>query len=162
MTARPTYSRLQIALHWLIALLIITTWFLGDGMGRVWRQRIENGQTGFDGNTLHIWLGMAVFALVLLRLLVRRVQGSPAPLPGTPRPMELAAHWGHRLLYLLILLVPASGMSGWYLGLRAAGDIHETSAQALMLLALAHAAAALFHQFILRDGTLRRMVGRAG
>ena len=94
MTARTTYSRLQIALHWLVALLIIATWFLGDGMGRVWRNRIESGQSGLEGNTLHVWLGMAVFALVLLRLVVRLIQGAPAPVPGTPKLLELTTHWG--------------------------------------------------------------------
>lgn len=162
MSARSTYSRLQIALHWMVALLISATWFLGDGMGRVWRNRIESGQSGLDGNTPHVWLGMVVFALVLLRLIVRLVQGAPAPVPGTPKLLELAAHWGHRLLYLLMLVVPAAGMTAWYLGLRDAGEVHEVAANALMLLAIAHALAALFHHYVLRDGALHRMMRRTG
>ncbi|WP_143028598.1 hypothetical protein [Ruegeria marina] len=48
------------------------------------RQRVR-------GQTLHVWLGMAVFAAVLIRIVVRRLQGAPGPLPGATPLMEQAA-----------------------------------------------------------------------
>jgi cytochrome b561 len=38
------------------------------------------------------------------------------------------------------------------------GDWHALAANAILILAGVHAAAALFHHFILRDGVLRRML----
>lgn len=150
------YSRLQIALHWLIALLIAAAWFTHDGMGRALHQRIESGASGIEGNTLHVWLGGAVFTLVLIRLIVRATQGAPAPI-GTPA-MQQAAVWGHRLLYVLMLAVPALGATAWYGGIEDAGEVHELAGNALMIVALAHAAVALWHQYVRRDGTLMRML----
>ena len=63
---------------------------------------------------------------------------------------------------MLMLLVPAAGMTAWYLGLRDEGEVHEVAANALMLLAIAHALAALFHHYVLRDGSLHRMMRRTG
>jgi cytochrome b561 len=156
--ARTRYSRLQIALHWLVALLILAAWWFSDGMGRVLADRLRSGDTGFTGNTLHVWLGSAVFALILIRIGVRLVSGAPAALTGTPPLLEKLGLWGHRLLYLLMVLVPASGAATWYAGVRAAGDVHETTSNLLMIVALGHAAAALYHHYVVKDATLRRML----
>ena len=151
------YSRLQIALHWIIAVLIVAAWFTHEGMGRALRTRIETGATGFEGNTLHVWLGGAAFALILVRIVVRLVQGAPGPVPGNPEWMQMAAHWGHRLLYLLMVAAPALGAAAWYGGVKAAGELHETAGGLLMLVALAHAVVAIAHQVVLKDGTMDRM-----
>ena len=157
MPPRTGYSTLQIALHWAIAILILATWFTHEGMGRVLERRIEAGTTGIEGNTIHVWLGGTVFALILIRSLVRLIQGAPDHTPETPPFMAKAATWGHRLLYLLMILAPILGAAAWYGHIEAAGEAHEVVAQLLMLAALGHAAAAIYHQVFLRDGTLTRM-----
>ena len=158
MTTKTSYSTLQITLHWTIAILILAAWWFGDGMGRALRTRIETGQTGFAGNTLHVWLGTAVLVLVLVRIVVRRMQGAPAPLPATTAWSEKTALWGHRLLYTLMLLVPAMGGIVWYFNVGSLGDAHGLVANGLMIVALGHAAFALYHHYIVKDGTLRRML----
>jgi len=57
-----------------------------------------------------------------------------------------------------MILVPASGIAAWGAGIEAAAGVHETSVNALMLLALGHAAMGLFHHYVWKDGTLTRMV----
>jgi cytochrome b561 len=157
MSTRVGYSNFQIGLHWLIGLLILLAWFTGEGMGAVLRHRISSGATGFEGNTLHVWLGTAVFGLVLLRIVVRLVGGAPEPHEALPDWHRRAAIWGHRLLYALMFLVPAAGATTWYLNLRATGDIHELLGNLFMFVAMGHALAAIYHQF--RDGqTLMRMI----
>lgn len=152
------YARVQIALHWLIAILIYACYFISDGMGRALRTRLETGQTGFEGNTLHVWLGMAAAALIVIRILLRVVLGAPGAIPGAP-PMAHKAHiWGQRLLYLLMLFAPIPGLVAWYGGVRDAGDVHALVGNALVLIATAHAAIALLHHFVLKDETLTRMV----
>ena len=151
------YSTLQITLHWLMAVLIAATWWLGDGMGRALRTRFQQDQTGFEGNTWHVWLGTAVLLLVLIRMIVRRTQGAPAPVNDTPPLLHRAGIWGHRLLYLLMLLVPVMGALTWYFKIGALGDPHAVVANGLMIVALGHALVALYHHYVLKDGTLRRM-----
>lgn len=158
MAAHEGYTRLQIWLHWLVAILIIAAYVASDGMGQALRARIEAGRVGIDGNTVHVWLGGLVFLLILVRIIVRLRQGAPEAVPGTSALVEMAAHWGHRLLYLLMILVPASGAAAWYGGVEPAGDAHEVMGNALMIVALGHAAAALWHHFVQKDETLLRML----
>ncbi|NDW44845.1 cytochrome b [Ruegeria sp. PrR005] len=162
MSPRAAYSRLQIALHWLIAILIVATWLTHENMGRALKTRIETGASGFEGNTPHVWLGITVFVLVLIRIVVRRVQGAPDPLPGATPLMERAALWGHRLLYLLMVLTPALGAVAWNAPSRTVGEIHETVGGALMLVALAHALVAIWHQYVKKDGSLTRITRPQG
>ena len=82
--ARGGYSGLQIGLHWLIAALVVAAWLTHDGMDDALEMRIEAGRSGIEGNTAHVWLGGAVLALMVLRLLVRLVQGAPDVPEGTP------------------------------------------------------------------------------
>jgi len=149
------YSRLQIALHWLIAVLILATWFTHEGMGDALEARIE---TGVLSPNPHAVMGLAVFVLVLVRILVRRRQGAPGPVPGSSPMAEAAALWGHRLLYLLMVLTPIGGAITWFGGIAALGDGHELFGNALMIVALGHALVAILHQVILKDGTMTRML----
>ncbi|SEM67958.1 cytochrome b561 [Loktanella fryxellensis] len=157
MVASSRYSRLQIGLHWLIAVLILATWWLGDGMGRALRDRAEAGETGITGDTWHVWLGGAVLLLVIVRLILRLRTGVPDPLAGTPAPLQLAGTWGHRALYLLMIVAPTMGALAWYAGLRQLGDPHVLVANTLMILALGYAVMGLYHHYIRKDGTLTRM-----
>lgn len=148
------YSGIQIALHWLVAVLIVVAWFTGEGAGEA-METIEDGGTA--GVVPHVILGLAILALVVVRGLVRLGRGAPAA-PGFPGSAAVrAADWGHRLLYLLMIAVPLGGFSTWFLGLDV-GEAHELGANLLMLVILGHALIALYHQYILKDGLLRRMM----
>ena len=50
-----------------------------------------------------------------------------------------------------------AGMITWFGRVDAAGDIHGVLANALMIVAGGHAAMAIYHQFVMRDGLLDRM-----
>jgi cytochrome b561 len=71
--------------------------------------------------------------------------------------MGKAAALSHAAFYALLVAAPILGVLAYYLG-KPFGDLHELCKPALIILIGAHAAAALFHQFWLKDGTLRRML----
>ena len=155
-TPRTGYSGPQIALHWIVAVLIFGAWFTHEGMGRALRQRIEQDLSGFDGATLHTILGGTAFAFVLVRMIVRFKNGAPDP-HGSPF-VQMAATWGHRLLYVLMITAPISGAITWYGKVEGLGEIHELVGNALMLVAVGHLLMAMLHQALWSDGTLMRMI----
>jgi len=148
------YSRIQIALHWGVALLILFAWLSGEGAEDA-MELVEDG--GVVGFVPHVAIGLAILTLVVARVLVRLSRGAPAA-PGVPGSLSVkAADWGHRLLYLLMIAVPLGGISVFFLRLEV-GEIHGLAANVLMLVVLGHALMALYHQYVLKDGLLRRMM----
>lgn len=159
MSTTTGYSPLQIALHWGVALGVLFNYIVSEGMEDAFDAAVEGeamaeGATGFGVPGLHIWIGVTVLALVLIRLLVRMAEGAPEVEPGLA---GAVATWGHRALYLLMLAVPALGAISWFGGIDATAEPHTVLANALMILAGGHALMALYHQYVLKDGLLTRM-----
>jgi len=165
------------SLHWLIVLLLLAQGTVGLLMGDMAR-----GPDKIAVYALHKSVGITLLALAVARLLWRLYAGRPAPVPGTLSWQERAASAMHAALYLLLFAVP---ISGWVMN-SAAGfplqwfglfnlpsiaphdrDLHELAESmhewlfwALVALAAAHAAAALYHHLFQRDATLARMLPR--
>ncbi|HLT43147.1 MAG TPA: cytochrome b [Luteimonas sp.] len=165
------------AMHWLIVLLVIAMAALGLTM-------VELPNTPFKLKlyNLHKSIGLTIFALMLLRLAWRAYAGAPPPVPGTPTWQARAASLTHGLLYALLFAMPVSGWvvnaaSGfplhWFGLFRVpqfggrddalhalAKGWHEWLFWALVVLALAHAFAAVWHHLFRGDATLARMLPR--
>jgi cytochrome b561 len=162
------YSRTMVGLHWLMAIVIMAAWITSEG-GRHVRD---------NPPVLHFWLGLSVLVLIVPRLSSRLIGGTP-PAAAPRRPMlDLAAKVGHWILYALMVALP---LTGWYAAGRLGvpvtffgipipslatpvqgapgwiAELHETGGTVLIWLAGIHAVLAVWHQFVLRDGTLTRM-----
>lgn len=172
---RPGFGRVTRALHWLMAAGILGTMALGAYVARM-----EVGLSNLWLFGLHKTIGISLLALVILRLIWRRLNPPPGPLPG-PAPWEMALARGtHWLLYALMLAVPLSGWAyasatgldvlifnrvtlpgiapvseAWEDGLRA---LHHLLTWTLFALVALHVAGALKRSLIARDGTLSRMI----
>lgn len=170
------YRAPAIALHWVIALAIFAAFGLGLYMTDI---------PGFTPTKLrlyswHKWIGVTVFGLAVLRVLWRLTHPAPAVAAGTPPWQATAAHATHGLLYALILIVPltgylyslAAGVPVVYLGrwplpqLIEPNDAWKETLKSahvwlnylMAVLVGLHAAAAVKHQWVNRDGTLARML----
>ncbi|MBZ9678794.1 cytochrome b [Mesorhizobium sp. ES1-1] len=154
------YSSYQIGLHWIIAALVLFQLFFGESMTTVRDAAEEGAAVSPTDQTLasaHYWVGLSILALVLIRLVVRLASGAPQPARSGPSWMQTAALASHHLFYVLLVATPIIGLLAFYFG-DPWGDIHSLNKPVFIVLIAIHALAALFHQFWLRDGTLRRML----
>jgi len=158
MTEPTGYSKPQIRLHWIVALLIVPQFVLHDGISAAWRALRQGQVPAFDPLVLlHVAGGVLIAALVLWRIVLRSRRAAP-PLPEGEHPaLKFAAKVTHGGLYALLLALPLSGAVAWFGGVGAAGDAHEVMKTLLMALVALHVAGALYHQFVLKDGLLLRM-----
>ncbi len=151
------YSATQIGLHWVIAGLILFQLIFGEDMGTAWRS-VEKGLPAEMNLWVwaHIVVGIAVLLFALWRLALRFTRGAPEA-PEASAVMMSAAKWGHWALYAAMVLAPISGLMAWYGGIDTAAEVHELFKPVLIVLIAGHVLAALYHQFIRRDGLLLRM-----
>jgi cytochrome b561 len=158
------YSVLQITLHWTIAVLVLFQLLFGESMTAFVDAVADGRQLPPSDQTMasaHYWVGLAILALVAIRLCVPLVAGAPGSEPSTPRWMVLASRISHAAFYALLVAVPVSGLLAYYVW-DWMGDIHAFAKPAFIVLIGIHAAAALFHHFVLRDAVLRKMLVPAG
>lgn len=173
--ADNAYSRSMIAMHWLMALLIAAVFALIE-----LREIFPKGSVPRETmKSLHFSLGLAVLALVVLRLVVRVSTRTP---PIEPRPaawQTLMAHGAHLALYGLMLAMPilgwlllsAEGKDVAFFGLslppltvtdKAGAELfeewHEALGTVFYIVIGLHAVAALAHHYLFRDNTLARML----
>lgn len=153
------YSKTQIWLHWLVVLLIIPQFLFNDAMGHTFRSMVRNGTANPDfGTYLHIILGVVILLLAIWRLVLRLVQGAPEPPHDDPELMRFGAKAIHWLLYLTLFALPISGLTAYFYTIRWVAEVHSALTTGLLILAGLHVAAALYHQYWLKDGLLRRMM----
>lgn len=99
-----------------------------------------------------------MLAFAAWRLWLRRQRGVPqAPLGQSPLQRRIA-QITHGLLYAPLIVAPVSGLLAWFGANGAAALVHKLFKPALILLIALHAGAALYHQFVVKDGLIRRMM----
>lgn len=155
----PAYSRLQIVLHWLVFVLIAAQFVLHDGIKAAW-EAIEDGTPApeFDPTVpLHVFGGLAVLALVVWRLVLRARRGVPPAPAAMGAGLKRLSGAAHLALYAVTAAMVLTGGAAWFGGIEAAAEVHETLRVALLALIGLHVAAALWHQFWLRDNLMARM-----
>ncbi|PHV21433.1 cytochrome b [Janthinobacterium sp. BJB446] len=170
------YTTTAIILHWLTALLIISAFIMGLVMVDI----PGLTPTKLKYFSWHKWLGVTVLAIAAIRLLWRKANVPPPPPASMVAWQKKAADAMHVLLYLLIFAVPisgylytlASGVPVVYLGLfqlpvimapnpelkPLLKEIHYVLNMTMAAAVAAHVLAALKHQFIDKDGVLKRML----
>lgn len=173
------YTLLAIALHWIIAVLVIGMLFLGYYMVDI-PKGTPNRAAYFN---LHKSFGVLAGLLILLRLYWRLKRPVALMSTGIPSWTDKAACWNHRLLYLCMVLQPATGylsstfnkygvkffgipLSGW--GWEDAQlrelfmNFHHLISVLLAALIVIHVLAAFKHLLVDRDRVFQRMLpGRA-
>ena len=167
------YDATTMALHWATATLVAVLWVMGQTAD--W---LPKGSFQSTYWSIHVVLGFALAVIVVWRVIWRsgRGRGLPAADRGA---LHALAKGTHYLLYLLLITVVGLGIVNAFVrgysifGLfnlpqignrelrRPITDWHGLAANAVLFLAFFHAAAALVHQYVWRDGLLGRMAPAA-
>lgn len=177
-TSEPRYGLVAMALHWVLALFILSVFAVG-----IYVADLPFSLAKLKLINWHKWAGVTILALSLWRLVWRLTHRPPAlparierAMPGWQR---VAFHGTHHLMYLLFFAVPllgwayssAKGYPIVWFGVLPLPDwvpvseplaqvlkpLHALSAYGLIGLVALHVAAALKHQFVDRDGLIDRM-----
>lgn len=155
------YSAAHIALHWIIAALVIFQLVMGDLIKPAYRA-FERGTVAAEADVfsanIHVYVGISILLLAVVRLFLRWRNGVPAAPAGESAFQRWAASAAHLLLYVVIFAMPVSGMVAWFGGIRGAGEVHELAKPAIIIVVVLHAAGALWQHFIARTDVFRRMV----
>lgn len=172
---RSRHQTLTIALHWIMALLVLAQIALA-----ILRDQASDPEMRHALLAAHRSLGLVIWYLVIGRLAWRLLG---MRLVAFPASMSRWHQWGARLsewaLYGLLLAQPLSGMGAdvfrgrpfSLLGIQvstviapdkmwaaAAERLHTMGAYALAALVLVHAGAAILHRVIADDGVLDSML----
>ena len=168
------YGSASIALHWIMLVLLAAVYAAIE-----LREFFPKGSDTRElFKATHFMLGLTVFALLWLRLAMRRLGPVPSAAP-TPLWQQLASGAIHVALYIFMIAMP---LAGWVI-LSAEGkpipfyglelpplvgrsenlagtfeELHEIGGTIGYYLIGVHAAAALFHHYVLRDNVLGRML----
>jgi len=168
------YGGVAQLFHWLTAVLVLAAFLVSEGgpPSRVY------GETNAATLLLHESLGVALLLVVAVRLAWRALDRTPVVMP-MPRWMTLMSQAAHWALFGLLIAIPATAIVGSWLGghpvtiygIGAIGpffeqsdagealmEVHGFLGDTVMWLAGLHAAAALYHHFVLRDRVLRAML----
>ena len=170
------YGAIAMALHWIVAVLVLAAWLLGQ-----FGDALPRGAAQQTGLFVHISIGLSIIVFMIARLVRRLSDPPPPPEKSLLGPWgERAARAVHYLLYAGLFAVPAAGIVVQFAGghalpvfglfelpspwpadrtfARQAMGVHEVLANATLTLAGLHAAAALAHHYIFHDRTLLRML----
>jgi cytochrome b561 len=171
---KNSYGSISKVFHWLILLLLIIQFTLGYVMTSLGKAPLAHTLTWWHEST-----GVLIFVLAIVFLLWRlgSVTPSLAEMPVWQRVVGRGVHDG---LYICLFLQPLLGMTEVMLSGKAisvygiftvpqlvskakhlsgvVGSIHNDVAIALLVLVGLHVLAALYHEFVVKDNILRRML----
>ena len=172
-TAR--YNDLAKTLHWLILVLLIAQFAIAWTMPEVHRYTEPVGLIAW-----HLSVGALILLIMLIRLVWRVVTAVPPPPADLPAPLQLLSRATHFLLYMILIVLPvlgwinasSRGWQVWLLGFiplpalvpsgsawgHTMGGVHQNVALILLGVAGLHILGAVYHQFVLRDTLLLRML----
>ena len=164
---KNTFARSQRIMHWLVLLMIVIAYAAMELKGFTTKGSAPRALLVLTHYTAGVSVGLKL------------THHDPDIIPQPPHWQTISAKAVHGLLYLMFLSLPLLGVLSLYVGqvewsflglqmpIAAAKNpelqhslksVHELIANAGYFLVGLHAAAALFHHYIVRDNTLERML----
>jgi cytochrome b561 len=152
-----TYDRISKLLHWVVAALVVTQLITA----LTWPQYGDESTARYALFRIHMFSGIAILVLMLVRLAWRR--RSPwRPLPDdVPAAARFAARANHVAFYVALILQPLLGLliiassggdDSWL------NEAHVILGWTVVVLVVLHVAGAFWHGFVRKDQVMQRML----
>lgn len=167
------YHPVLVALHWLLAVLIITGLIMGT---QVLSATPNDAPEKLFYLKMHMTMGLVILLLMIVRLIVRFFTAKPPAADIGNNVLNRLGVATHYLFYLVVILMALSGLAtanmaglpdivfgGSGVPLPPTFDdfpprmAHGALSVVLLLLVIGHVLAFLYHQFVRRDGLFSRM-----
>lgn len=166
------YDGFTRLMHWVMALLILSQFVK-------FVEYLDGGEEWFKGTfgPFHGSVGFVILVLAVIRIIWSLLQCGKRPaLTGSG---ALAASIGHKALYAGMLALPLTGIfklvgNGWGLNvfgtqliarggdkiewMASLGEWHSPLSWALAIMVVGHIVMGLVHQFVLKDGSLKKII----
>ncbi len=152
------YTKRQIALHWIVFVLVAFQFAIGNQMAHLFRAAHGGSPTHASAIwvPVHIVVGDVILIAMLARLVLRRRDGLPAPPKQHPALERLASavHFG---LYVDLIGAPIVGAIA-YFWLPAFAGLHRLMTRPILVALFGlHLAGALWHWLVVRDDVMARI-----
>lgn len=174
MNTKTSYGSVTKVFHWLIVVLVITMLCLGFSLGLL----PSNGLKGELYN-IHKLIGLAIMIIMILRLIWTFINPKPSLPANISRVQVIAARSVHWSFYVVLIAMPfvgwilssAAGKYPHLFGIQFAlpiakskpvaelfSEIHEILAFVIIALICMHVLATLWHHYVNKDNTLKKML----
>jgi len=153
------WSARQIALHWIVFLLVAFQFAIGNQMAHLFRAAHGGNPTHASPiwAPIHIVVGLVILAAMAWRFTLRLTDGAPPPPQQYPA-LQWLASAVHLGLYLDLIGAALVGLVAYFWLPSFAGLHHLMTRQILIVLFALHFAGALWHRFVVRDDVVTRMI----
>jgi len=153
------YNARQIALHWIVFVLVAFQYFMGGAMTHLFRAAHGGRPTdvGSIWAPVHIAVGLAILATMLWRVMLRRRVGAPPAAKQHPalQALATAVHVG---LYIDLIGAALVGLAANFWLPELAG-LHRLMVRPILFVLFAlHVIGALWHWIVVRDDVMARMM----
>ncbi len=169
-------SLTTIVMHWLAGVSFIGVFIVGLIMSEMERGPSKSELMGY-----HKSIGVLILIVAAIRILWRLKEGKLSSLGSSPAWQEKIAHAVHGILMLATIAMPISGIImsaaggrsvdvfGWVIisagekieWLQQLGStVHHSAVNIIVAVLVLHVIGALKHQFMDKDGTISRMIGK--
>lgn len=169
-----SYGIIARILHWFIGVTILCMLVVGYYMAG-----LAPTPAKFELYGMHKATGFLLFLLIIFRLIWRIINIQPKPVENTPHWQEVAAKLNFKVLYVLTLAMPSSGIfmclyGGYPINVfgmftisaftknpkysELAAEFHNAFAILIIISVSLHFMGAMYHHFYKKDRTLKRMI----
>lgn len=171
------FSKPTVLLHWIIAIPFIAMLIIGLIL-----DEMEKGPNKFELIGTHKSVGVLIFVLAVVRILWRMKNKFPKPLSEMPNWQKGLASTAHWVLIIGTVMMPISGIvmsigGGHSVGIfgvelitgsgvennlmdKTGHIMHGLGSKLILLFLVLHIVGAIKHQYMDKDGTLSRILGR--
>lgn len=157
------YSTTQIALHWIVAVLVAGLvagqYVFKDNITSAWETYTQGQELAFSPRlAAHVVGGVLILAFIISRIVLRQSYGVPPAPAHEPEPLEKLSHLAHWGFYAVLAAMSITGGMMWFGDVAAAAQAHNVLKIVLLAMIALHVLAVPLHRILLKHNVMQWML----